>query len=90
MEYRRFKHKNEKGWDVMKNCEGCYTKSDNSLMSFYNDYPCYHIRNEKYQKKCPCKICIVKVTCYKPCEEYTEHWKSLPKLVFRMGNSRGK
>lgn len=73
----------------MENCKGCYTKNDPSSMSFYNDYPCHHIRNEKFQRECPCKICIVKVVCHEPCEEYTKHWESLEKLTLIMGTEKG-
>lgn len=68
-------------------CKGCYTKNETS---FYGNYSCYHIENEKYQRKCPCKICIVKVTCYMPCEEYEKHWHPLDKVTIRLSEDEGK
>ncbi len=76
----------------MANCKGCYTKTYNPSFStsYYDSYPCYHVNNEKYQRKCPCNICVIKVVCYEPCEEYAKHWKPLDKTTLVMGVNRSK
>jgi len=49
----------------MKNCKGCH--SDRKVCKFMST----HSKGEHDLNKCPCMMCLIKVVCTTPCEEYS-------------------
>ncbi len=51
--------------NTIKGCEGCLTKEvcEDGGKPYYK---------EKYNIKCPCGMCLIKVICKDPCEDYLD------------------
>ncbi len=55
----------------MKYCDGCNTKGQcKELFKRAADKRRY----SKSRMKCPCNMCVVKMVCEDPCDEYKEYW----------------
>lgn len=48
--------------EYYNSCRGCFIENG---CGYFNSHYKSHI-------KCPCKICLVKVTCNKTCDEYSD------------------
>ncbi len=46
----------------MEECKGCFTRLLCKRIKRYESY------------NCPCKICLLKMICNVPCEEYDTFW----------------
>ena len=53
----------------MEECKGCYRERVNTCTLF-----CRSKDTDKKPKNCPCMICLIKVICYKTCEDRSIYW----------------
>jgi len=70
----------------MEECDGCQMSGPGILCLFVNDLHCGYI-TEKILYQCPCKNCLVKITCsFDYCEKYRIYYDMLTKYfkIYRL------
>ena len=77
---------------IRKSCEGCKSITELHITSPYPrektlvQITCSEIKHLSYRvyiPRCPCRVCLVKVTCNKKCDLFNKSYRDALNIIYK-------